>query len=224
MSEEHTRQLMVKYFPKCPICKSEANYSVSPSNVVVQCNSCKAKFSSEDFKDPRKDLIHLSLFSPPSTLINESLISTLKLMQNEPYHFHFWQNMKLNKTELEQQLAEYRGESQPLPPLPRTLFGLSKESVAQRAVQYMTARGYRLISRTESVLVFEDGKDLNVVILILGILFLLLGAIIYYLVSTKHTITVTISQTDKGTEVQCTTNTTGAMQIANDFLQSLPKT
>jgi hypothetical protein len=74
------------------------------------------------------------------------------------------------------------------------------------------------------MLVFEDGKDLNTALLVLGILFLLIGAVLYYLLSKRHTVTVTLNETDKGVEVTCGTNSSKAMQVANDFLQSLPKT
>lgn len=66
VSKEHTKELMTKYFPKCPLCESEPNYSISNSIHIVQCNVCKAKFVSEDFKDINKDLTGLALFAFPT--------------------------------------------------------------------------------------------------------------------------------------------------------------
>ena len=50
-----------------------------------------------------------------------------------------------------------------------------------------TSKQYKLVSKTDAVLVFEDGKDINTaILLILGILPLpLVGAIIYYLLATR---------------------------------------
>jgi len=81
---------MAKHFPRCPICKSEANYSVSPSNTVVQCDKCKAKFMSEDFKDVSKGLTRLSLFSVPTELIDESAMASLKLLKDQRFPVSFW--------------------------------------------------------------------------------------------------------------------------------------
>lgn len=98
---------------------------------------------------------------------------------------------------------------------------LSKELVVQKAVQHMTANNYQVISESETMLVFEDGKDIKTSWLVLGVLFFLIGAILYYLLAKKHTITLTINETDSGTEVQSTTNTTEAMRVSNNFLRTL---
>lgn len=99
---------------------------------------------------------------------------------------------------------------------------LSKELATQRAIQHMAAKEYKLVSQTEEMLVFEDGKNISTGWLILGILFLFIGAIIYYLIAKKHTITVMITETDIGTKVQCTTNTTKSLMESNIFINSLP--
>ena len=101
---------------------------------------------------------------------------------------------------------------------------LSKEIVTQRAVQHMSAKEYYLISKTETTLVFEDGKDIDNVLLFLGILFFLIGALLYYFLAKRHTITMTINETDSGTNVQCTTNTSKSMLESNTFLESLSET
>ena len=97
---------------------------------------------------------------------------------------------------------------------------LSPNEVSEKAIQHMAARDYKLVSRSEGMLVFEDGKEINTGLLILGILFLLIGAIIYYLIATKHTITLTISATADGTQVQGTTNTQKSMLDSTELLNS----
>ena len=101
---------------------------------------------------------------------------------------------------------------------------LSRELATQRAIQHMAAKDYNLVSKTEEMLVFEDGKDISTGWLIVGILFLLIGAILYYIIAKKHTITVTITEADSGTKVQCATNTTKSMMESNTFLNSLSET
>jgi len=98
---------------------------------------------------------------------------------------------------------------------------LSKEDVNERAIQFMASNDYKLISRSDNMLSFEDGKDMKTWLLVLGILFLLIGAIIYYLMSKRHSITITISETSDGTKVTSTTNTQKSMLIANEFINTL---
>ena len=99
---------------------------------------------------------------------------------------------------------------------------LSKEAVTRRAAEHMAANNYKLVSETETIIVFEDGKDTKTWALVLLILFLLVGAIIYYLISKRHTVTVTISEIEGGTDVQCTTNSSKSLLDSNAFLRSLP--
>jgi hypothetical protein len=63
MSKELGQEIMTKYFPNCPLCHSQPNYSSSPAGTVVQCESCKAKFFSKDLQNPSKELKTLRLFS-----------------------------------------------------------------------------------------------------------------------------------------------------------------
>ena len=98
---------------------------------------------------------------------------------------------------------------------------LSTEEVSQKAIQQMAAQDYKLVSRSEGMLVFEDGKDIKTWLLIVGIFFLLIGAIIYYMIATKHIITLTMSVTAEGTQVQGTTNTQKSMLVYTQFLNSL---
>src|SRR4030042_3977353 len=90
MSEDNTQELMTKYFPQCPICKSEANYSVSPSYSIVQCTACKSKLMSDDFKDLNKDLTSLMLLSLPTTQGNEENIVSFEPMKNRDMPIKFW--------------------------------------------------------------------------------------------------------------------------------------
>ena len=52
---------------------------------------------------------------------------------------------------------------------------LSPEEVSEKAIQHMAGKDYKLVSRSEGMLVFEDGKELKTWLLILGILFLFIG-------------------------------------------------
>ena len=103
------------------------------------------------------------------------------------------------------------------------LVALSREECSSRAVRFMTAKNYTIISQTDTSISFEDGKEINTILLILGILFLLIGAIIYYLLATKHKITITFNEVSGGVNVENSTNTTQSLRDAQDFLMSLPK-
>jgi hypothetical protein len=98
---------------------------------------------------------------------------------------------------------------------------LSREDASTKAIQFMASQNYKVVSKSDTTIVFEDGKDFNTGILILGILFLLIGAILYYLLATKHSITITMSDAETGLNVQCTTSTQKSMLTANQFLQTV---
>ena len=57
--------------------------------------------------------------------------------------------------------------------------------------------------------------------LIVGILFLLIGTLLYYFMANKHTVTVIINEREQGTNVETTTNTRKSLTDANAFLASL---
>lgn len=97
----------------------------------------------------------------------------------------------------------------------------TKEQVNQNAIQYMSSKDYKLVSQSENMLTFEDGRDTKGWIMILAILFFLVGAIIYHFMSTKHTITITYTETEDGLSVQTTTTTQKSMQIATEFVNTL---
>ena len=98
---------------------------------------------------------------------------------------------------------------------------LSLGEVKTKANTYFSSRNYSLVSQTDTQLVYEDGKDVKTIWLILGILFLLIGALLYYFMAKKHTVTVIISELDQGTNVETTTNTKESLTDANAFLASL---
>jgi len=136
MPEEHTRELMAKHFPVCPICMFKADYAVSPSKVIVQCNSCKAKFRSEDFRDPQKDLTNLILFTLPTAHVDESLMPALESMKDKAYPISFWQNMKPDRTRLEKNLTEYSHKEQ------QAMLGLHSDVLV---VTTPTIAGHRIV-------------------------------------------------------------------------------
>lgn len=103
------------------------------------------------------------------------------------------------------------------------LIALPKEEYSRRAIHFMSSKNYNIISQTETSITFEDGRDYNTIILILGILFLLIGAIIYYLLSKKHTVIMTFSEAPGGVNLESSTNTTRSLKDTQDFLMSLPK-
>ncbi len=102
---------------------------------------------------------------------------------------------------------------------------LSSDEVIEKAIRHMAMEDYKLVSRSEGrtrALVFEDGKEFKIWLLVLGILFLvIIGGVVYYLMATRHTISITISTTAEGSQVQATTNTQESMLVSTDFLNSL---
>lgn len=98
---------------------------------------------------------------------------------------------------------------------------LTQAEVKTKANSSFSAKNYNLVSQTDTQLVYEDGRDVKAIWLILGILFLLIGAVLYYFLAKKHTVTVIISETEQGTNVETTTNTQKSLTDANAFLASL---
>lgn len=96
MSESHTRRLLNEYLPNCPICKKMGDYIISPAFTIAQCESCKAKYFSEDFKNLESELEELMLSSLPSKRVNENIILILNSMKLKYYNISFWKNLDLN--------------------------------------------------------------------------------------------------------------------------------
>ena len=64
VSKEEVEELMLKYFPKCPLCGASEGYEVSGVfKNYVQCRACGAKWWSNDFVKC-KELKQLKLWEP----------------------------------------------------------------------------------------------------------------------------------------------------------------
>ena len=77
------------------------------------------------------------------------------------------------------------------------------------------------MSQTDTQIVFEDGRDFKTGWMIIGILFLLIGALLYYFMAKKHTVTIIIGERDSSTNVEVITNTRRSLTDGNAFLTSL---
>jgi len=97
---------------------------------------------------------------------------------------------------------------------------LSLPEVKLKASSFFS-KEYTLVSQTDTHIVFEDGRDIKTGWLIVGILFLLIGALLYYFMAKKHTVTIIIGERDAGTNVEVITNTRQSLTDGNAFLASL---
>ena len=97
---------------------------------------------------------------------------------------------------------------------------LSLPEVKLKASSFFS-KEYTLVSQTDTQIVFEDGRDFKTGWMIIGILFLLIGALLYYFMAKKHTVTVIIEERDDGTSVEVITNTRRSLTDGNAFLASL---
>lgn len=92
--------LMKRYFPNCPICKSDKGYQVKgflPSSQYVKCNNCRAEWTSRDFIG-YKDLESMKLFKPPEDPeIYAEFISQSPLKLKKTYPVNLWQAMMNNE-------------------------------------------------------------------------------------------------------------------------------
>jgi ribosomal protein S27AE len=85
VTREEVESLMVKYFPKCPLCNADKGYEISGFlKNYVQCRSCGAKWESPDFVKCR-ELKELTLWEPSY----DGKWSSLKL---KTYSVKFWQD------------------------------------------------------------------------------------------------------------------------------------
>ena len=82
---------LFRYFLNCPICRSEADFTIILQNSVLQCNLCKAKFELNDYKD-------VQLVALPSALVHEKMIPTLESMKDRPYPLQFWHTFDLEQS------------------------------------------------------------------------------------------------------------------------------
>ena len=95
----------------------------------------------------------------------------------------------------------------------------TKQEVISEARTYFGE--YSIVSKTDSVIIFEDGRDFNAMLMILAVLFLFLGAIIYYFMSQKHSIQLTFTESVDGLNVNCLTSTEKALKDSLQFLSTI---
>jgi len=98
VGKEEVEALMLRYFPKCPLCGADKGYEVSGfAKQYVQCKSCGAKWESTDFIKC-KELEKLTLWEPADDGKGESL----KLKK---FPVEFWQDSEAIRNE-ERKIAE----------------------------------------------------------------------------------------------------------------------
>lgn len=94
--------LFGRYFPRCPICKSDKGYEARgflPSSQYVRCKSCEAEWTSTDFIGFR-DLKSLKLWKPPENpQMYAEFISQSPLKLKKTYPTKLWQAL-MNKEEI----------------------------------------------------------------------------------------------------------------------------
>ena len=91
---EHTINLMTEQFPTCPLCNSIGQYNVGKWDFTeVECEVCKAKFKSLDFKK-RNKLNTLMLSKPPQNISSDILISKLNKIKKTLQSINFWKELQ----------------------------------------------------------------------------------------------------------------------------------
>lgn len=100
---------------------------------------------------------------------------------------------------------------------------LKKTDVISHANAQMGASNYTILTQTEGSIVFQGRKDINWVLFVFLLLCVLVGAIVYYVVSKNSQIVVNWAQTNGTLEVSASGNTKKAQAVASSFLNSLPK-
>ena len=97
---------------------------------------------------------------------------------------------------------------------------LSPDEVKTKANLFFS-KNYKLVSQTDTQFVYENGKDIDAIILIIGVLFLLIGAILYYFLAKTHSVTVIVSERANGSNVEVISTTQKSLTDGNAFLASL---
>jgi len=88
-------ELMLQYFPNCPLCQANSGYEVSGIfKNYVQCRSCGAKFESTDFQTG-KELKKLELWEPCANGKGAEL-------KRKKFDVHFWQDPNNIESEIQQ--------------------------------------------------------------------------------------------------------------------------
>ena len=98
---------------------------------------------------------------------------------------------------------------------------ISREEIAKTSTDYLAKNNFILKSRTQNQLVFTGGRDINLVLLVLSFLFLLIGGVLYYLLSKTHTITVSLVETVNGLNVSVNGTTAFSRSIAKNYQDML---
>jgi hypothetical protein len=99
VNKEDIEALMLKYFPKCPLCSADKGYEVSGlAKNYVQCKSCGAKWESTDFIKC-KELQKMQLWVPPS----DGKLTSLKLKK---LPIQFWQTPAAIESAIKTEEAE----------------------------------------------------------------------------------------------------------------------
>jgi hypothetical protein len=108
-----------RYFPRCPICKSDKGYQVRgflPSSQYIRCKNCEAEWTSRDFIGIR-DLKILKLWNPPEIpQIYFEYVSQSKLKTRKSYPTNLW-------------VASMNGEKIELPPETKQFYRIQLENV-----------------------------------------------------------------------------------------------
>lgn len=95
--------LMTRYFPQCPLCKSDKGYKVRgllPSSQYVRCKTCGAEWTSRDFVG-YKNLRALKLWKPPEDPeVYAQFISQSPLKLRKMYSTKLWKAL-MNKEEIQ---------------------------------------------------------------------------------------------------------------------------
>jgi hypothetical protein len=118
-TRKRTLAIFEKYFPRCPICKSDKGYQVRgflPSSQYVRCKNCEAEWTSRDFMGIR-DLKILKLWNPPEIpRIYSEYVSKSKLKMRKSYPTTLW-------------VASMNGEKIDLPPEAKQFYRIQLEDM-----------------------------------------------------------------------------------------------
>jgi hypothetical protein len=98
---------------------------------------------------------------------------------------------------------------------------LSREELKKISTNYMSKKGYLVKSISENQIIFTGGKDIDNTILILAFLILLIGGILYYVLSKTHTITINFTDVTTGLQINAVGSTKYSISIAEDFMDNL---
>jgi hypothetical protein len=99
---------------------------------------------------------------------------------------------------------------------------LSKADIRTRATAHFGAANYTIATESDSSMVFNGGKAINWVLFVFLLLCIIVGGIIYYVISKQHQAVLNISPANGQFDVSGTGNTNKAQKVVNGFIASLP--